>query len=88
MLTKTVKARVTLTYANDKTRTYNLPVTWTESTAEIIDSMKTAIRNFNTAAATDGSSVKQTFLSDDGSPVVAITSAIQVTREEEVLYNG
>lgn len=75
-----------LTYTDYSTRTYKIPLA--EYTSEGIATAKTAIRNFNTAASTAGSSVQQTFLSEDGAAVARISDATVVNRTEEVIYGG
>lgn len=82
--TTTYTMDVQLTYTDYATRTYKLPI---RNTPEDLEPMKAAIRNFNTAAQTDGSSVKQTFLSENGAQVASIHEAIVVIRNEDVIYN-
>lgn len=79
----TTTINVELTYTDYSTRTYKIP---TPEPPEETTAIKTAIRNFNTAAQTENSSVRQTFLSENGNPVASINQATIVTREEEVLY--
>lgn len=84
--TTTTTIQVELTYTDYDTRKYNIP--FESYTAEGVSAAKTALRNFNTAAATADSSVQQTFLSDGGAPVARINSATLINRTEEVLYGG
>lgn len=86
-MAETTTMNVGLTYTDYTTRTYKLPFHTPPSTSEETEAMKTAIRNFNTAAQTDGSSVKQTFLSENGAQVASIHEAIVVIRNEDVIYN-
>lgn len=82
----TTTIQVELTYTDYDTRKYNIPI---DTEPEDYDEQaKTAIRNFNAAAGTEGSSVQQTFLSEGGAPVARINSAIVIERTEEVLYGG
>lgn len=82
----TTTIQVELTYTDYDTRKYNIPI---DTEPEDYDERaKTAIRNFNTAASTEGSSIQQTFLSEGGAPVARINSAIVIERTEEVLYGG
>lgn len=85
MSTTTRTAKVTLTYADANTRTYNINVT-----NSAIDGtyMKTQIAAFNTAAATGTSDVNYTFVSDTGQPVTMISEAELVTKTEEVIYSA
>lgn len=77
--TKTVNAK--LTYADYTERTYKIP--WKEN-----NDVTAKIKAFNTAAASPGSSVQQTFLSDNGAAVVAITDATTVIKTEEEIYHA
>lgn len=76
-----------LTYSDYTSRTYKVPVKG-EMSQEIYDAAKAQIRAFNTAAQNPASSVAQTFVSDNGNPVVSISEVTLVTREEEVIYSG
>lgn len=83
----TTTINVELTYTDYSTRTYKIPTPEPPVTPEQTEAVKTAIRNFNTAAQTQDSSVQQTFLSENGAPVASINEATVVVREEEVLYS-
>lgn len=76
-----------MSYRDYTTRTYKIPYN-REDTAESIAATKTAIQNFNTAAADQTGAVAQTFLSDGGATVAEITSAVMIETTEEVLFNG
>jgi len=86
MATTETTIQVELMYTDYSTRNYNIP--FAEYTEGGVNAAKTAIRNFNTAAATAGSSVQQTFLSEDGAPVARISDATLINRTEEVIYGG
>ena len=85
MSTTTRTAKVTFTYADANTRTYNINVT---NNAVDANYMKTQISAFNTAAATGTSDVNKTFVSDTGQPVTMISEAELVTKTEEVIYSA
>lgn len=77
------------------TRTVNLKASYgdyTERTYKInwkgnVD-IATKIKAFNAAAANDASSVAQTFLSENGAPIVAITDATTIVKTEEEIYHA
>ena len=83
----TMTLSVGLTYTDYSTRTYKIPYRGTDDDSDL-NTVKTRIRAFNTAAQTDGSSVKQTFLSENGAQVASIGEATIVERTEEVIYGG
>jgi len=76
-----------MNYRDYTNRTYKIPYN-RESSAESTAATKTAIQNFNTAAADPTSAVAQTFLSDGGATVAEITSAVMIETTEEVLFSG
>lgn len=82
-VTTTKTVNVELTYTDYTTRNYKIPLNTTQGSL-----VKTAIRNFNTAAANANSSVAQTFLSDGGARVGSITNATIVVKEEEEIYHA
>lgn len=79
--------QVGLIYNDLSERTYKIPYNM-DSSAEALGYAKEAIRNFNTAAATAGSEVNQTFLSDDGATVARVKNATLIVKREDVIYNG
>lgn len=83
MATTTTSMNVELTYMDYAKRTYKIPYQSGQTTA----AAKAAIANFNTAAQTDGSDVRQTFISENGAPVASINSATIVERTEDVIYS-
>lgn len=83
MATTNTTINTTLTYTDYSQRTYKIPVQ--DGTTN--EAMKTALRNFNVAAASASSSVAQTFLSDGGAPVASINEAVIVERTEDVIYS-
>lgn len=85
MATTTTTMQVELTYTDYDTRTYKIP--FQNNTAEGIAAAKTALRNFNQAAQTDGSDVKKTFISNNGASVASINSATLIQRTEDVIYS-
>lgn len=82
-VTTTRTVNVEMTYTDYTTRNYKVPLNTTQSSM-----VKTAIRNFNTAAADANSSVAQTFLSDSGARVGSITNATIVEKQEEEIYHA
>lgn len=88
MSTKTTDTiNVGLIYQDLDERTYKIPVNG-DVTSETINNAKNQIRAFNTAASNDASSVSQTFLSEGGSRVARIKSAVFIRKTEEEIYNG
>lgn len=81
MATTTKSINATMTYGDYTTRTYKIP--WQDNT-DVVDKIKA----FNTAASTENSSVKQTFLSENGVAVTGITKATTIRRTEEELYHA
>lgn len=77
--TKTVNAK--MSYADYTERTYKIP--WNGN-----NDVTAKIKAFNTAAASQSSSVQQTFLSENGAAVVAITDATTVIKTEEEIYHA
>lgn len=77
--TKTVNAK--MSYADYTERTYKIP--WQDN-----NDVTAKIKAFNTAAASQSSSVAQTFLSENGAAVVAITDATTVIKTEEEIYHA
>ncbi len=77
------------------TRTVNLKASYgdyTERTYKIRwqgnTDLATRIKAFNAAASNNASSVAQTFLSENGSPIVAITDATTIVKTEEEIYHA
>ena len=88
MSTKTTNTfNINMVYQDFSERTYKLPLNgdWSQETH---NQAINQIQAFNTAAQNDASSVSQTFLSDGGSRVVRIKSAILVEKTEEEIYSG
>lgn len=81
MSTTTQTVKLTLTYGDYTERNYN--VKW-QNNADVA----TKVKAFNTAAQNSGSTVAQTFLSENGAPVTAITAATTVTKTEDVIYSA
>lgn len=81
--------------ATTTTRTVNLKASYddyTERTYKINwngnTDIATKIKAFNAAAANDASSVAQTFLSENGARITAITDAVTIVKTEEEIYNA
>lgn len=87
MATNTVNLKAT--YGDYTERNYKVPfVGYTGEGAMTADQVAAKIHEFNTAAASASSSVQQTFLSENGAPITAITEAVIVTREETQIYHA
>lgn len=81
----TYEAQVTMQY-NDLT-TRNVKFTDVQATA--LDDMKANIFAFNAAVADSatGAAYKETFISDEGAPIVKINKAKYTITEESVIYS-
>lgn len=77
--TKTVSLK--MTYADYTERTYKIK--WQDN-----NDIATKIKAFNAAAENDASSVSQTFLSENGARVTAITDATTIVKTEEEIYHA
>ncbi len=73
--------RLTMTYGDYTERNYNIK--W-QNNADVA----TKVKAFNTAAQSAGSTVAQTFLSENGAAPTAITAATAITKTEEVIYSA
>ena len=81
--------KVRLEYTDNSERVYNMQITDQMAVDQDFRAYaKQKIRDFNTAAASIGSSVQQTFVSTGGNNVTRIVTAEIVTTQEEVIYNG
>lgn len=75
---------VTLLFNDDSTRNITL-----ENVASAdLSAVKSKIQAINANANNEYANFYQTFISDDGEPVVKIESAKIVCIEEEVIYSG
>ena len=83
--TTTNKIKLTAIYTDYEERTFNIPNNWQP---EDYASIKSAIANFNTAAASIGSSVNQTFVSNGGASIARIKAAEVIETTEEVIYSA
>lgn len=82
--TTTRSIQLEMTYTDFTTRNYKIP--WKDNTTA--ETVISRIQAFNAAAATSGSSVKQTFVSNNGADVGGITDATSIIRTEEVIYSA
>lgn len=73
-------------YEDYTERTYKIPYVGTSTMN--YDAVVTKIKEFNTAASTQDSNVKQTFLSENGAQITGITDATIVRREETEIYHA
>ena len=85
MSTVTNKIKLTAIYTDYEERTINIP---NKYGFEDHASIKAAIANFNAAAASIGSSVNQTFVSNGGASIARIKAAEIVETTEEVIYSA
>lgn len=85
MSTVTNKIKLTAIYTDYEERTINIP---NKYGFEDYASIKSAIANFNAAAASIGSSVNQTFVSNGGASIARIKAAEIVETTEEVIYSA
>lgn len=85
MLSTTTRIiQIEMTYGDYSTRNYKIPMT-DEATAT---TAREQIAAFNEAASVSGSSIANTFISENESPVVRISSGTIIQTTEEVLYSG
>ena len=75
---------VTLLFNDDSTRN----ITFEGVANEDLMSVRSKIQSINANANNEYANFYQTFISDDGEPVVKIESAKIVQIEEEVIYSG
>ena len=75
---------VTLLFEDDSTRN----ITFENVADEDLLSVRTKIQSINANANNEYANFYQTFISDDGDPVIKIESAKIVQIEEEVIYSG
>ena len=75
---------VTLLYDDDSTRN----ITFEGVANDDLMAVKSKIQSINANANNEFANFYQTFVSDDGEPVVKIESCKIVSTEEEVIYSG
>ena len=75
---------VTLLFEDDSTRN----ITFEGVANDDLMSVKAKIQSINANANNEFANFYQTFVSDDGEPVVKIESCKIVSIEEEVIYSG
>ena len=75
---------VTLLYDDDSTRN----ITFEGVANDDLMAVKSKIQSINANANNEFANFYQTFVSDDGEPVVKIESCKIVATEEEVIYSG
>lgn len=76
--------KLTMLYEDFTERTYSIPVYNTPNPT----SVKENVWAFNDDASISGSDLQKTFISENGLPVMQISTAQIVTVEEEVIYSG
>jgi len=84
MSSQTNNVIVTLLFEDDSTRN----ITFEGVEEDDLMSVKAKIQSINANANNEYANFYQTFISDDGEPVIKIESAKIVTIEEEVIYSG
>lgn len=77
---------LTFEYDDKSTRNYN----FTGMTSSALAGLKAKVLQFNATVAdqTAGAPYKETFISDDGSPITKISKAKYTVAEEQVIYRG
>lgn len=75
---------VTLLFEDDSTRN----ITFENVADEDLLSVRAKIQSINANANNEYANFYQTFISDDGEPVIKIESCKIVNIEEEVIYSG
>lgn len=87
-VTSTITNTVGLTMEYDDKTTRNYTFTGMDNTA--LANLKAQVLQFNTTVAdsTAGAPYKETFISDDGSPITKISKAKYTVSEEQVIYRG
>lgn len=82
----TYTAGLTFEYDDGATRSY----TFTDVTTAGMSTLKTKVLAFNATLAdnTRNTPYRETFISDDGSPVKKIVKAKYTATEEQVIYRG
>lgn len=84
MSSRTNNVVVTLLYDDDSTRN----ITFEGVANADLMAVKSKIQSINANVNNEFANFYQTFISDDGEPVVKIESAKIVCIEEEVIYSG
>ena len=84
MSSRTNNVIVTLLFDDDSTRN----ITFEGVASSVLAAVKAKIREINANANNEYANFYQTFVSDDGEPVVKIESCKIVSIEEEVIYSG
>lgn len=84
--TTTNSINLTFEYEDGATRNY----TFTDMNSTALANLKAQVLQFNTTVAdqTAGAPYKETFISDDGSPIAKISKAKYTVSEEQVIYRG
>ena len=84
MSSRTNNVVITLLYDDDSTRN----ITFEGVASADLAAIKAKIQSINANANNEYANFYQTFVSDDGEPVVKIESCKIVSIEEEVIYSG
>ena len=84
--TTTNSINLTFEYEDGATRNY----TFTDMNNQALVALKNRVLNFNTTVAdqTAGAPYKETFISDEGSPIAKISKAKYTVTEEQVIYRA
>ena len=87
-VTSTTTNSISLTFEYDDKTTRNY--TFTGMARSALAALKAQVLQFNAtvADATTGAAYKETFISDDGSPLEKISKAKYTVSEEQVIYRG
>lgn len=84
MSSRTNNVVITLLYDDDSTRN----ITFEGVANDDLMAVKSKIQSINANANNEFANFYQTFVSDDGEPVVKIESCKIISIEEEVIYSG
>ena len=84
MSTLTNNVVVTLLFEDDSTRNITFEGVEEDDLADI----KSKIQSINANANNEFANFYQTFISDDGEPVIKIESCKIISTQEEVIYSG
>ena len=87
-VTSTTTNTIGLTFEYDDKSTRNY--TFTGMTSSALAGLKAQVLQFNATVAdsVSGAAYKETFISDDGSPLEKISKAKYTVAEEQVIYRG
>lgn len=80
------KLSITFAYSDANKRTYSITLPHKTLDATVGTYITEKVQALKTAAQTANSSVRKTFVSEEGNPVIDIATASIITTQEEVIY--